>query len=99
MIVAGLAPDLNCAMLCTLSSRGRAASPATGEPAAGRPLVPWHMEHAAAIDCTPLGERLGGAKFGAGGAGAWASATALPRLASPRRMVLMGWVSGVFRAR
>src|SRR6187402_3362624 len=95
MIVAGFDPALNCAIAWTISSRGRPARPATADPAAGRPLVPWHIEHAAAIDCTPLGERSGAAKFGAGGAGCWASDRALPRPASPRRIFLIGFTLGL----
>src|SRR6186713_599479 len=91
MIVAGLVPALNCAMPWTISWLGRPARPATAEPATGFPFVPWHIEHAAAIDRTPLAERSEAAKLGVGGAGCCASAAALPRARkSPARMGLMG---------
>src|SRR5688572_2446602 len=80
MIVAGLWPDLNCAMLWTISSFGRPASAATVELGAARPSLPWHMAHADAIDRTPCGEVLEDAKFGAG---AWAQAIAAAEAASP----------------
>src|SRR5688572_30072916 len=66
MIVAGFVPALNWAIAWTISAAGLPARPATVEPGAGLPLVPWHMAQADAIDCTPLGDRLEGAKLGAG---------------------------------
>src|SRR5688572_14847845 len=85
MIVAGLWPDLNCAMLWTRSSFGRPASAATVELGAARPSLPWHMAHADAIDRTPCGVVFDGAKFGAG---ACAQAAAAAEAASPAARIL-----------
>src|SRR5688572_14220597 len=87
MIVAGLVPALNCAMACTISEAGRPARPATAEPATGLPFVPWHIEQPPAIDCTPLGVRLAGAKLGVGGAGCCANARPAAAAARPARVL------------